>query len=211
MGRWPSSSSSSCKPEWVGRGGSPRLPGLPAPSPGSARDGGGRRGAGREAPGGAGRRGGCGPACAAPSTRAARGARGAPRLAMSLLPSLLQLLLLGAPGHAEGAAAALGPEPVLEWQGECARGGRARDGTSGAGDARGVQGEGAGGQAGSQGGRVSAVPRKPSGRTSAAPGRALTPRSRPCTRSFSPASPRLLPGARRGAGPALLRPRGAPG
>ncbi|XP_073097646.1 secretory phospholipase A2 receptor isoform X3 [Manis javanica] len=35
---------------------------------------------------------------------------------MSLLPSLLQLLLLGAPGHAEGAAAALGPEPVLEWQ-----------------------------------------------------------------------------------------------
>ncbi|XP_036740081.2 secretory phospholipase A2 receptor isoform X2 [Manis pentadactyla] len=120
MGSCPSPPSSSCKPERVGRGGSPRLPGLPAPSPGSAhcgdrRDGGGRRGAGREAPGGAGRRGGCGPACASPSTRAARCARRAPRLAMSLLPSLLQLLLLGALVH-EGAAAALSPEPVLEWQ-----------------------------------------------------------------------------------------------
>ncbi|KAK2509654.1 hypothetical protein MC885_020197 [Smutsia gigantea] len=35
---------------------------------------------------------------------------------MSLLPSLLQLLMLGALSYAKGAAAALSPEPIVEWQ-----------------------------------------------------------------------------------------------
>lgn len=55
-------------------------------------------------------------------------------LGMLLLRSLPLLLLLGAPrSFTEGAAMALTPEPVLEWQGECPPGRRNQIGSSGAG------------------------------------------------------------------------------
>ncbi|TKC49258.1 hypothetical protein EI555_004869 [Monodon monoceros] len=52
---------------------------------------------------------------------------------LSLLPPLLPLLLAVPAGSAEGAAAALTPERLLEWQGECPPAQRDQMGTSGAG------------------------------------------------------------------------------
>lgn len=59
---------------------------------------------------------------------------------MLLLSSLLLLLLLGAPlGCAEGAAAALTQERILEWQGECPPDRRDQVSTSGTGVVKGEE------------------------------------------------------------------------
>ena len=52
---------------------------------------------------------------------------------LSLLPPLLPLLLAVPAASAEGAAVALTPERLLEWQGECPPAQRDQMGTSGAG------------------------------------------------------------------------------